>query len=61
MKVKEISKAQKFTFVPNAAPFVKGVYNLRGDIISVVDLRIFFNLPVDGNPQIGKSGYGSYC
>jgi len=45
MKVKEISKASKFTFVPNAAPFVKGVYNLRGDIISVIDMRIFFNLP----------------
>ncbi len=44
MKVKEISKASKFTFVPNAAPFVKGVYNLRGDIISVIDLRVFFNL-----------------
>lgn len=46
MKVKEISKATKFTFVPNAAPFVKGVYNLRGDIISVIDLRTFFNLPI---------------
>ncbi|MCG8451751.1 MAG: chemotaxis protein CheW [Spirochaetales bacterium] len=44
MKVKEISKASKFTFVPNAAPFVRGVYNLRGDIISVIDLRTFFNL-----------------
>lgn len=43
MKVKEISKAKKFTYVPNAAPFVRGVYNLRGDIISVIDLRIFFN------------------
>ena len=47
MKVKEISKASKFTFVPNAAPFVKGVYNLRGDIISVIDLRIFFNLAIE--------------
>ncbi len=44
MKVKEIIKASKFTFVPNSAPFVKGVYNLRGDIISVIDLRKFFNL-----------------
>ncbi len=43
MKVKEISKADKFTFVPNSAPYVRGVYNLRGDIISVIDLRIFFN------------------
>jgi purine-binding chemotaxis protein CheW len=49
MKVKEISKASKFTFVPNAAPFVRGVYNLRGDIISVIDFRTFFNLPVPEN------------
>ncbi len=46
LKVKEISKVSKFTFVPNSAPFVRGVYNLRGDIISVIDLRLFFNLPV---------------
>ncbi|MBB6479150.1 chemotaxis protein CheW [Spirochaeta isovalerica] len=45
MTVKEISKAGKFTFVPNSAPYVRGVYNLRGDIISVIDLRIFFNQP----------------
>ncbi len=49
MKVKEISKASKFTYVPNSIPFVKGVYNLRGDIISVIDLRIMFNLPVPEN------------
>lgn len=46
MKVKEISKASKFTYVPNSIPFVKGVYNLRGDIISVIDLRVMFNLPM---------------
>jgi len=45
MKVKEISKAKRFTFVPNADPYVRGVYNLRGDIISMIDLRILFNLP----------------
>ncbi len=45
MKVKEISNANKFTFVPNSLPFVKGVYNLRGDIISIIDLRVMFNLP----------------
>ena len=49
MKVKEISKASKFTYVPNSIPFVKGVYNLRGDIISVIDLRRMFNLPVPEN------------
>jgi len=45
MKVKEISKAKRFTFVPNAEPYVRGVYNLRGDIISMIDLRVLFNLP----------------
>ena len=47
MNVKEIAKADKFTFVPNAASFIRGVYNLRGDIIPVIDLRMFFHLPVE--------------
>jgi len=47
MNVKEIARAGRFTYVPNAAPFVRGVYNLRGDIISVIDLRVMFNLPVE--------------
>jgi len=47
MSVKEIAKADKFTYVPNAASFVRGVYNLRGDIIPIIDLRNFFHLPVD--------------
>jgi len=45
MKVREISKATQFTYVPNSLPYVKGVYNLRGDIISIIDLRTMFNLP----------------
>ena len=44
MKVKEIAKAGRFTYVPNALPFVLGVYNLRGDIIPIIDLRLFFNI-----------------
>lgn len=46
MKVKEIAKAGRFTFVPNTASFVLGVYNLRGDIIPIIDLRLFLNIPV---------------
>jgi purine-binding chemotaxis protein CheW len=45
MNVKEIAKADKFTFVPNAASFLMGVYNMRGDIIPIIDLRQFFHLP----------------
>ena len=47
MRVKEIVKAGHFTYVPNTSPFVLGVYNLRGDIIPILDLRLFFNLPVE--------------
>ena len=51
MNVKEIAKADKFTYVPNAASYVRGVYNLRGDIIPIIDLRQFFHLPVERKPD----------
>lgn len=47
MKVKEIVKTGWFTYVPNTLPFVLGVHNLRGEIIPVVDLRLFFNIEVE--------------
>lgn len=57
MKVKEIAKFRTFTYVPNTPEFVRGVYNLRGDIISIIDLRIMFNLAFDelaeGSPHDG--------
>lgn len=46
MNVKEIAKAGRFTYVPNTLPFVLGVYNLRGEIIPILDLRLFFNIEV---------------
>ncbi|MDR1626816.1 MAG: chemotaxis protein CheW [Spirochaetia bacterium] len=48
MKIKEIAKFSNFTYVPNSYPYVRGVYNLRGDIISILDLRILFHLPIRG-------------
>ncbi|HEQ72011.1 MAG TPA: chemotaxis protein CheW, partial [Spirochaetia bacterium] len=45
MNVKEISKANRFTYVPNAPAFVEGVYNLRGEIITIINLRKMFHLP----------------
>lgn len=46
MHVKEIARAGRFTYVPNTLPFVLGVYNLRGEIIPILDLRLFFNIDV---------------
>jgi purine-binding chemotaxis protein CheW len=51
MSVKEIAKADKFTFVPNAASFIRGVYNLRGDIIPIIDFRSFFHLPYESKTE----------
>lgn len=48
MYVKEIAKAGQFTYVPNTLPFVVGVYNLRGEIIPILDMRVFFNIREPG-------------
>lgn len=49
MHIKEIAKAGRFTYVPNTQPFVLGVYNLRGEIIPILDLRLFFNVPAENS------------
>jgi purine-binding chemotaxis protein CheW len=43
-KVREIIRLQKITPVPQIPSYVKGVINLRGRIIPVIDLRLKFNL-----------------
>ena len=48
MQVKEISSAQRFTYVPNTASYVRGVFNLRGEIIPIIDMRLFFDLEITG-------------
>lgn len=57
MKVKEIAKFVSFTYVPNTPAFVRGVYNLRGEIISIIDLRemfnLFFNVDEDSKKENG--------
>jgi len=42
--VQGVERLVDFTPVPNIATWVKGVINLRGSIISVVDLRMFLDL-----------------
>ena len=45
MKVREIMGIQDITAVPQTPAHVKGVINLRGKVIPVVDLRLKFGLP----------------
>ncbi|MGF2615670.1 chemotaxis protein CheW [Rossellomorea vietnamensis] len=48
-QVRSIEKVQHITRVPKAAPFVKGVINLRGVVTPVIDLRIRFSLPEEAH------------
>jgi purine-binding chemotaxis protein CheW len=48
LKVREIIGILPITSVPQTPPFVKGVINLRGKVIPVVDLRLKFGMsPLD--------------
>ena len=45
LKVKEIIGMMAITSVPRTPEYVKGVINLRGKVIPVIDLRSKFNMP----------------
>ena len=44
LKVQEIIGMQEITSIPRTPPFIKGVINLRGKVIPVVDLRLKFGM-----------------
>jgi purine-binding chemotaxis protein CheW len=44
LRVQEIRSYEEPTRIANAPPFVKGVVNLRGVIVPIIDMRLKFNL-----------------
>lgn len=52
LKVQEIRSYEAVTTVVNAPDFIKGVVNLRGTIVPIIDMRIKFNL--------GNVGYNDF-
>ena len=52
MSVKEIRGYEVVTKIANAPPFIKGVINLRGDIVPIVDLRLKF--------EVGEATYNEF-
>ena len=52
LKVQEIRGYDAVTTIANTPDFIKGVINLRGTIVPIVDLRIRFNL--------GKAEYNEF-
>ncbi|NGZ29239.1 MAG: chemotaxis protein CheW [Magnetococcales bacterium] len=50
--VREVLKPSKITHIPAAPEFLKGVINVRGNVVPVVDLQIKFRMPAT---VLGKS------
>lgn len=52
--VREVYPLTDFTPVPCTPPFVLGIVNVRGEIVSVIDIRKFFELPPCGLTDLNK-------
>ena len=50
-KVREVLEYTKVTKIPKTAAYMKGVINLRGQGVPVIDLRSKFGLPVKENTK----------
>jgi purine-binding chemotaxis protein CheW len=44
LKVQEIRGVDRVTQIPNVSEFIRGVIDLRGTIVPIVDMRMKFNL-----------------
>lgn len=52
--VREVCPLEHLTPVPCTPAFVRGIVNIRGEILSVIDLKTFFDLPGKGLTNLDK-------
>jgi purine-binding chemotaxis protein CheW len=52
--VREVYPLKEFTPVPCTPSFVLGIVNVRGQILSVIDIKKFFDLPEKGLSDLNK-------
>jgi purine-binding chemotaxis protein CheW len=52
--IREVYPLKELTPIPCTPPFVLGIINIRGQILSVLDLKTFFNLPEKGLVDMNK-------
>ncbi len=52
--VREVYPLREFTPLPCTPPFVLGIINVRGQILSVIDIKKFFDLPEKGLTDLNK-------
>lgn len=55
MKVQEVLRSQASTRVPLAPPVVSGLINLRGQIVTSIDMRRRLNLPLRGPEAVAMN------
>jgi purine-binding chemotaxis protein CheW len=52
--VREVYPLKELTPIPGTPPFVLGIVNIRGEILSVIDIKKFFDLPEKGLTDLNK-------
>ena len=52
--VREVYPLENLTPLPCTPAFVRGIVNLRGEILSVIDIKKFFDLPEKGLTDLNK-------
>ena len=52
--VREVCILKDFTPLPGIPSFILGIVNVHGQLLPVIDLKIFFNLPEKGLGELNK-------
>ncbi len=52
--VREVVPLKELTLLPGTPPFILGITNVRGQIVSVMDIKKFFELPEKGLTDLNK-------
>jgi purine-binding chemotaxis protein CheW len=52
--IQEVYPLRELTPLPGTPPFVLGIINVRGQILSLIDLKKFFELPEKGITDLNK-------
>ena len=52
--IREVYPLKDFTSLPGVPPYILGIINVRGQILAVVNLKKFFNLPEKGIGELNK-------
>lgn len=53
--VREVYPLKELTPLPYTPPFVLGITNVRGQIVSIIDVKKFFDLPERGLTDLNKA------